>query len=215
MRQPFQPRAHVLGMVLAAGLLAVLACRDDATEPMPAEGAEPGVGVAERGGAAAEDGAASADAAVSADTVELGRLLAEVDAAQTLAAADRQTLEQVLERLLRTAAAGACDGCQPDVTYVDETGGGDYFRCELRPSGGDAVADLHVFHRPGLPLEAPASWSRSSLAGHPASGLAGDHLFVWPGRFEIRAFARADPLRSEERLERLLASLPLDELARL
>ena len=54
-----------------------------------------------------------------------------------------------------------------------------------------------------------------TLSGHPASGLAGEHLFVWPGRFEIRAFGRSESLRGERRLEALLSSLPLDALAKL
>jgi hypothetical protein len=111
--------------------------------------------------------------------------------------------------------AGACDGCQATVEYVDGSGGGDYFRSAVRSATGEPVVDLHLFHRPGLPVDVAGSFGRRRLAGHPAAGLAGEHLFVWPGRFEVRAFARADALRGEERLDGLLATLPLDALARL
>ncbi|HVR28553.1 MAG TPA: hypothetical protein VMS86_03375 [Thermoanaerobaculia bacterium] len=179
---------------------------------------EPRAGAAasrQGGEAVGAAGADSARPALAADLAALGRLLEQATAADTLADTDRSALEDAVRGLLQDAAAGACEGCRAVVSYVDQAGGGGYFRCELRPSGGEAVADLHLFHRPRLPVEAAESWGRRRLAGHPASGFGGDHLFVWPGRFEIRAFARDDRLRGAERLEGLLESLPLDALARL
>ena len=110
---------------------------------------------------------------------------------------------------------GACDGCRAAVSYVDETGGGDHFRCNVIGEGDERMADLELYHRPELPADSARSWARSTVAGHPASALAGEHLFVWPGRFEIRAFGRSASLRSDQALESLVTSLPLDELAKL
>jgi hypothetical protein len=160
---------------------------------------------------AADD--ATADDATADDTRRLAALLERAASTDVLPDAERQSLEQTMEQLLRTTAT-ACAGCEPAVVYVDEVGGGDYFRCRLE-SGGEVMADLHLFHRPGVPAETARGWGRRTLAGHPASGLDGDHLFVWPGHFEIRAFARADGVRGEEALARLLEALPLDSLARL
>ena len=132
----------------------------------------------------------------------------------TLDDSQRLALEQAMQRVLQPAA-GACDGCRATVSYVDEPGGRDHFRCDLRGANDDPMADLEVYHRPDLAPDAAARWARTTLSGHPASGLAGEHLFVWPGRFEIRAFARSESLRGERRLEELLSSLPLDALAKL
>ena len=119
-----------------------------------------------------------------------------------------------MQRLLQPAA-GVCDGCSATVSYVDEAGGRDHFRCVLGGANDDPAADLEIYHRPELAPDEALGWGRSTLAGYPASGLAGEHLFVWPGRFEIRAFGRSQSLRGELRLEALLSSLPLDALAKL
>lgn len=144
---------------------------------------------------------------------ELAPLLASAGGPGLLSEADRRVLEQAMQRVL-LPAADRCEGCAVDVSYVDESAG-DYFRCLVRGPSGDPVAELHVFHRAPLPLEAAASWGRATVAGYPASGLPGEHIFVWPGRFEIRAFARSESLRRAGELERLVESLPLRALARL
>jgi hypothetical protein len=159
--------------------------------------------------------ASSADAAaIDADVAGLASLLARAGESATLDETQRQALEQVMQRILAPAAA-ACDGCRPEVSYLDEAGGGDHFRCDLRGAAGDLIAQIEIYHRLELAPDAARAWARTTLAGHPASALAGEHLFVWPGRFEIRAFGRGDALRGERRLEELLSSLPLDALAKL
>jgi hypothetical protein len=171
-------------------------------EAPPIAGAEPAT--------RAEGAAPSADG----DVAELGRVLGSATGSDRLGDAERIAAEQAMQRVL-SPLLDACEGCRTGVSYVDEPGGGDYLRCELRSSDGAAIADLHVFHRPDLPSGAARSWTSTELHGHPASVAAGERLFVWPGRFEIRAFARSEPLGAERGLEDLIGRLPLDALARL
>lgn len=159
-------------------------------------------------GEVALSGAAAAETAVA----ELAPLLARAGEVGTLSEAERRALEEAMRGVL-LRAADRCEGCVTTVSYVDESAGGDHFRCEVRGPTGDAWAELQVFHRAGLSIEEAASWGRTTVAGQAASGLTGEHLFVWPGRFEIRAFARADSLRAGGELEALLERLPLRALA--
>ena len=200
--------------LLAAGaaLAAAFACGGGDRGGDRAAAAGAAAAATDAAGAQGSVGALGAEGAV--DTAELGRRLAGAAAATTLSEADRRSLELAMERLLEPAAS-ACEGCRATVTYVDEPAGGDYFRCEVRSASGDSIADLHLFHRPALAAEAAEGWGRRRLGGHPASGFDGDHLFVWPGRFEVRAFARDSSLRGEGRLAAWLEELPLDVLARL
>jgi hypothetical protein len=126
----------------------------------------------------------------------------------------RQALEHAMRRVLQPAAA-VCGDCSTEVSYVDEPDGSDHFSCGFRGGGGELMAQVEIYHRRRLPSDAAESGARTTLAGHPASALAGEHLFVWPGRFEIRAFGRNEALRGDGRLEDLLSSLPLDALAKL
>ena len=149
------------------------------------------------------------------DVAALAPLLARAAQSPTLDDSQRLALEQAMQRLLQPAA-GVCDGCRATVSYVDEAGGRDHFRCDLRGANDDPASGARDLSsaRSGRRTRRKG-WARSTLAGHPASGLAGEHLFVWPGRFEIRAFGRSESLRGERRLEALLSSLPLDALAKL
>ena len=204
--------AVVLAFVLAS-LLTLAGCRDRAAEDAAA--ADAAEGDAEPGAIGAPVPAATgASGAERADTEALAGLLERAAAADPVPDPERRALEAAMQRMV-APLAGACPGCEVAVAYVDEPGRGDYFRCELRSSGGEAIADLHVFHRPALPLEAVEGWGRTLLAGHPASAAAGERLFVWPGRVEIRAFARSDRLGGDRSLEELIGRLPLDALARL
>jgi hypothetical protein len=153
-------------------------------------------------------------AASDGDVGALAPLLATNADGATLDDAQRQALEEAMQRVLRPAAA-VCDDCRIDVSLVDEPGGGDHFRGDLRAASGEVMADLEVYPRGDLAPDAARAWGRTTLAGHPASALAGEHLFVWTGRLEIRAFARQDTLRDERRLEDLVSRLPLDALAKL
>ncbi|HEX2463387.1 MAG TPA: hypothetical protein VHR17_02105 [Thermoanaerobaculia bacterium] len=204
--------AVVLGLALLA---AVSGCDDRGTgEPAPDQRAADGGSrpEAEVAGSSAATGAD--DGAAAADLAALAPLLARAAQSPTLDDSQRLALEQAMQRLLQPAA-GVCDGCSATVSYVDEVGERDHFRCDLRGADDDPVADLEIYHRPDLMPDAAKSWGRSTLSGHPASGLAGERLFVWPGRFEIRAFGRSESLRGERRLEELVSSLPLDALAKL
>ena len=196
-----------LALVSAASVLSLQACGDRGGEDHVSE---------HRADAPAEvattDGEMSPVAAV--DTGALAPLLERARTTARLTDADRLALEQAMQVVLEPATR-ACDGCRTAVSYVDEAGGGDRFRCDLLGQGDELMADLEVYHRPDLPADAARKWARSTVAGHPASELRGEHLFVWPGRFEIRAFGRAASLRGDQALERLVASLPLDELAKL
>jgi hypothetical protein len=154
------------------------------------------------------------DGAPTGDVAALAPLLARAAQSPTLDDSQRLALEQAMQRLLQPAA-GVCDGCRATVSYVDEAGGRDHFRCVLSGANDDPAADLEIYHRPELAPDEASGWGRSTLSGHPASGFAGEHLFVWTGRFEIRAFGRSQSLRGERRLEALLSSLPLDALAKL
>lgn len=204
--------APLLGAVLLTG---AGGCGDRGrVEPAPDHQAEGAVSSPEAQAGGAADTGASAAAATAGDVAALAPLLAGAAESPTLDDSQRLALEQAMERVLQPAA-GTCDGCRATVSYVDEPGGRDHFRCDLRGANDDPMADLEVYHRRELPPDASMRWGRATLSGHPASGLAGEHLFVWPGRFEIRAFARSPSLRGEQRLEQLLSSLPLDALAKL
>jgi hypothetical protein len=203
-------------VLLGIALLAAAGGCDDrgSGEPAPdqraaADGSRPESEVA---GGGAETGAD--DVAATADVATLAPLLARAAQSPTLDDAQRLALEQAMQRLVQPAA-GVCDGCRAIVSYVDEAGGRDHFQCDLRGADDVLIADLEIYHRPDLAADAAKGWGHSTLSGHPASGLAGEHLFVWPGRFEIRAFGRSQSLRDERRLESLLSSLPLDALAKL
>jgi hypothetical protein len=190
-------------------LLAVCACADhdrtgpEATAREPAALAESSPGSVERAAGAGATGE------------ELRPLLALAARPGRLAEADRIALEQAMARLVVPAATAACGQCETTIAYVDESGGGDYLQCDVDGASGTRWAEIQLFHRPDLAVDAAKSWGRSTLAGHPASALPGEHLFVWPGRFEIRAFARDASSRGAEPLERLVEGLPLDALSRL
>jgi hypothetical protein len=158
---------------------------------------------------------AAGPAVADGDVAALAPLLAAAASTATLEDARRQALEQAMQRVLQPAAAAVCDGCRAEVSYVDEAGGGDHFRGDIRGASGEVMADVEIYSRSDLAPEAAAAWARTTLAGHPASAFGGEHLFVWPGRFEIRAFARGDALRDQRRLADLLSGLPLDALAKL
>jgi len=206
------PRASVARLALVsaavvAGVLSLGACGERRGEEKVPE---------HRADAPAE--VAGTDAVVESgpavDTGGLAPLLEQARAAGRLSDTDRQILEQAMQAVLAPVAS-ACEGCRTTVAYIDEAGGGDHFRCDLLGASGEPIADLEFYHRPDLPADAADGWARSKVAGHPASELAGEHLFVWPGRFEIRAFGRAESLRGRQALEKLVAGLPLDALAKL
>jgi hypothetical protein len=209
-------------LVLRWGLLCLLlgaACGDrDRDQTSPELGHQGPAASPDPAGSAGANGAAGAPdvegAPPAAEVAELAALLARSGESGALADDDRQALERAMERLLQPGPGG-CDDCRVSVTYVDEEGSGDRFRCSVLASDGDLLADLEVFHRPDLAPELAKAWARSTLAGHPASGLEGEHLFVWPGRLEIRAFGRGETAPGERQLEELLSSLPLDALAKL
>ena len=197
----------LIALVFAAAFGSLQACGDRGEEDhVPEHRAD------EPAEVAATDGEVAPLAAV--DTGALAPLLARARTTARLPDADRLALEHAMQGVLEPATR-ACDGCRTAVSYVDEAGGGDHFRCDLLGQGDELMADLELYHRPDLPADAARKWARSTVAGHPASELPGEHLFVWPGRFEIRAFGRAASLRGDQALERLVASLPLDELAKL
>jgi hypothetical protein len=158
--------------------------------------------------------AATDPAPSSGDVAALAPLLASAAESPTLDDAQRRALEQAMQRVLQPAAA-VCDGCSTEVSYVDEAGGGDHFRGDIRGASGDVMADLEIYPRRDLAPDSAKAWARTTLAGHPAAAFGGEHLFVWPGRLEIRAFARGDALRDQRSLEDLLSRLPLDALAKL
>jgi hypothetical protein len=204
-------RAAALGLV---ALLLAASCRDRPEEDAALEAEPPAEGAA---GSRTEPGARDADGAASpadAAAAGLGRILDRTAAVERLSDADRSAVEEAMQRVL-APLLGGCEGCRATVSYVDESGRGDHLRCALQSSDGAAVADIHVFHRPDLPLDAARSWAVTELAGHPATVVAGERLFVWPGRFEIRAFARSEGLGGEKSLEAMIGRLPLDALARL
>ena len=203
------PRAAVarFALAFAAALLPLQGCADRAeNEEVPEHRAEAPADVASTGSAVEQ--------APTADVGALAPLLDRAKATARLSDSDRLALEQAMQAVLEPAAR-VCEQCSATVAYVDEPGGGDHFRCDLLGQGGELMADLEVYHRPDLSPDAARAWARSSVAGHPASELPGEHLFVWPGRFEIRAFGRAASLRGEQALEKLVAGLPLDALAKL
>jgi hypothetical protein len=205
------PRAVVtrFGLVCHAVLVPLLACGGRSEENVvPDHRADAPAEVASADPVGAQRPAPAADLSI------LAPLLERAKATSRLSEPDRLALEQAMLAVLAPATR-ACDPCSATVSYVDETGGGDHFRCDLLGERGERMADLEVYHRPDLPLDAARAWARSAVAGHPASELRGEHLFVWPGRFEIRAFGRAANLRGEKALENLVAGLPLDALAKL
>ena len=160
---------------------------------------------------AAEPGAPAVDVAALAPLLEQ----APLSGPSGWPTRDRLALEQAMQRCSEPAAASA--------TAVGATVSlrrrGRWWRpLPLRPARGERRSD-------GGPRDLPSARSgrrtrpgpgrdRRSPAIPPAS-LAGEHLFVWPGRFEIRAFGRAESLRGRAALEKLLSSLPLDALAKL
>jgi hypothetical protein len=199
-------------LLAAAVLGSVAGCGGESTAPSADQdaGSSASPGAAAPGAVADAGGSSAAAAAVSA----LGPLLARTAGTATVGGADRQALEQAMQEVVGPAAA-ACEGCSAVVSYVDQAGGADYFRCALRDASRQAVADLEIYHRAALATDAASGWARATIGGHPSTELSDERLFVWPGRFEIRAFRRGDGLRGERPLEALLESLPLDALAKL
>jgi hypothetical protein len=190
-------RALVSGvgaLLLGAALLAPLAgCGDREDEELQPDHPAGTDGTRAQSEAQSAAVASSGDAAaLDADVAALASLLAGADESVPLDDSQRQALEQTMQRILEPAAV-ACAGCRSEVSYVDEAGGGDHFRCDLRGAAGDPMVEVEIYHRRELATDAAKTWARTTVAGHPASALAGEHLFVWPGRFEIRAFGRAEP----------------------
>jgi len=168
-----------------------------------------------RGGADRAEGAREGAAAGEVDAATLTPLLARAAEPGKLTDADRQALEAAMQRALEPGLANGCAGCATTIAYVDEEGGGDRFRASLRDANGDVAAEIELYHRARLAPEAAAAWGRRALHGHPASAFDGEHLFVWPGRCELRVFGRGAGLRDAAKLEALVESLPLDSLAKL
>jgi len=144
---------------------------------------------------------------------DLSEQLRRASAAGEISAEAGRALAAQLQQLLPSAIA-MCPSCTGGLVYL-EWDGGDHFALTLNRGESEEVALLELFYRPDLEPSSMADWGREEVGGMPASGFAGEHLFVWAGHFEIRVFARAEEVRSAPALRRLVGRLPLRDLARL
>lgn len=147
---------------------------------------------------------------------ELAELSSRLEAAAragSLAAGEGRALAEELGGLFGDPGT-LCDGCTGEAGTVEDGVGG-AFSYAVRGPGGEPIADLRLFYRPALSVEELDGWAQRSLDGRPAASFEGEHLFVWAGRFEVRAFARSDAVRGPDGLERVLGLVPLATLERL
>ncbi|HVS03740.1 MAG TPA: hypothetical protein VMT16_13300 [Thermoanaerobaculia bacterium] len=126
---------------------------------------------------------------------------------------EREAIEEAVRELL-PQPAGDLAGHQWRVTYHDLPTA-DFVSAELvpdEPPGYPRALWMHLVWRGPLEPAARGGYRRE-VAGYPARGLPGHHVFVRAGGVEVRAVAEAEAMREEGRLEALVAELPLARLA--
>ena len=90
-----------------------------------------------------------------------------------------------------------------------------FFAFALRDAGSEPVLGLHLFYRPDLSAVVREGYGDRSFADYPAMSMSGEQIFLLVGRFEIRAFQRAEEFRDDDRMRKFVGLLPLNEMAQL